>query len=47
MAVIDVHQMRFEEDALRKQFGGDYEAYCSTVPRWVDLRSLRALGGRL
>ncbi len=44
VAAIDVYQVRFEEAALRKQFGDVYDAYCRAVPRWVDGRSLRAVG---
>jgi len=25
----------YEEPALRRQFGAEYEAYCSNVPRWI------------
>ena len=25
----------YEEPALRRQFGADYEDYCRTVPRWI------------
>jgi protein-S-isoprenylcysteine O-methyltransferase Ste14 len=28
----------YEERALRKKFGADYEAYCKTVPRWLPKR---------
>jgi protein-S-isoprenylcysteine O-methyltransferase Ste14 len=27
--------MVFEEPALRRKFGGEYEAYCRQVPRWL------------
>jgi protein-S-isoprenylcysteine O-methyltransferase Ste14 len=27
--------MLYEEPALRRKFGGSYERYCETVPRWV------------
>jgi protein-S-isoprenylcysteine O-methyltransferase Ste14 len=41
VAAIDVYQVRFEEAALRERFGDVYDAYCQTVPRWLDGRSLR------
>jgi len=25
----------YEEPTLRKTFGGDYDAYCASVPRWI------------
>ncbi len=25
----------YEEPALRRSFGGDYETYCRNVPRWL------------
>jgi protein-S-isoprenylcysteine O-methyltransferase Ste14 len=42
VAVVDVYQVRFEEAALRKRFGDDYDAYSVAVPRWLDRRSLHA-----
>ena len=27
--------MLYEEPALRRRFGGDYEAYCKEVRRWI------------
>jgi protein-S-isoprenylcysteine O-methyltransferase Ste14 len=27
--------VRFEEPALRSQFGAGYDAYCRRVPRWL------------
>jgi protein-S-isoprenylcysteine O-methyltransferase Ste14 len=42
VAAVDVYQVRFEEAALREQFGDLYRAYSQTVPRWLDGRSLRA-----
>jgi protein-S-isoprenylcysteine O-methyltransferase Ste14 len=36
--VIDRVQIPPEEAALTAQFGADYEAYRSRVPRWVGLR---------
>ena len=44
VAAIDVYQVRFEEAALREQFGDVYDAYCRAVPRWLGVRSLRAVG---
>ena len=44
VAVIDVYQVRFEEAALRERFGELYDAYSATVPRWLDARSVRAVG---
>jgi protein-S-isoprenylcysteine O-methyltransferase Ste14 len=29
-----VFVVAYEEPTLRRQFGGDYAAYCSAVPRW-------------
>ena len=46
VAVVDVYQVRFEEDALRTLFGADYDGYCAAVPRWLDARSVRAVTGR-
>lgn len=43
VALIDGYQVRFEEQALRKKFGEEYDAYCAAVPRWLDQRSLPAL----
>jgi protein-S-isoprenylcysteine O-methyltransferase Ste14 len=44
VAAIDVYQVRFEEAALRERFGDVYDAYSRAVPRWLDGRSLRAVG---
>jgi protein-S-isoprenylcysteine O-methyltransferase Ste14 len=44
VAVIDVYQVRFEETALRERFCDVYDAYSRAVPRWLDGRSLRAVG---
>jgi protein-S-isoprenylcysteine O-methyltransferase Ste14 len=44
VAAIDLYQVRFEEVALRDRFGDVYDAYCEAVPRWLDGRSLRAIG---
>jgi protein-S-isoprenylcysteine O-methyltransferase Ste14 len=30
-----VFVLAYEEPALRRQFGAEYETYCSNVPRWV------------
>ena len=30
--------LTYEEPTLRRRFGSDYEAYCSTVPRWLPRR---------
>ena len=43
VAIIDAYQVRFEEGALLERFGDVYDAYCATVPRWLDTRSLRAI----
>ena len=43
VAFIDAYQVRFEEGALFERFGDLYDAYCATVPRWLDTRSLRAV----
>ena len=43
VAVVDGYQVRFEERALRENFGDEYDAYCAAVPRWLDQRSLSAL----
>jgi protein-S-isoprenylcysteine O-methyltransferase Ste14 len=40
---IDRLQIAFEEAALRTKFGPEYDAYCASVPRWIDGRSLQAL----
>jgi protein-S-isoprenylcysteine O-methyltransferase Ste14 len=45
VAVIDMYQVRFEEAALRERFGAAYDTYSANVPRWLDARSLRAIGG--
>jgi protein-S-isoprenylcysteine O-methyltransferase Ste14 len=42
VAVIDRYQVRFEEEALARTFGTEYEAYRASVPRWLDARSLTA-----
>jgi protein-S-isoprenylcysteine O-methyltransferase Ste14 len=44
VAWIDRLQVAPEEAALRGLFGSDYADYCATVPRWIDQRSLAALG---
>jgi protein-S-isoprenylcysteine O-methyltransferase Ste14 len=44
VAAIDVYQVRFEEAELSERFGDVYNAYAQTVPRWLDGRSLRAVG---
>ena len=44
IAYIDRLQIAPEEAALRVKFGEEYAAYCAAVPRWLDLRSLEALG---
>ncbi len=38
--VIDRQQIAAEEGALLARFGADYEAYRTTVPRWLGRRSL-------
>ena len=40
VAVMNMFQVAAEERALREKFGADYEDYCSSVPRWLDGRSL-------
>lgn len=40
VAFIDRTQIQAEEAALRRNFGGDYETYQSTTPRWIGRRSL-------
>ncbi len=32
----------YEEPALRRQFGAEYEAYCAAVSRWVPARGVGA-----
>ena len=44
LAAIDVYQVRFEEAALRERFGDVYDTYYQAVPRWLDVRSMRAVG---
>ena len=39
-AVIDRVQIAAEEPALLANFGAEYDTYRSSVPRWLDLRSL-------
>ena len=39
-AYIDRVQIAAEEPALLANFGAEYEAYRSAVPRWLDRRSL-------
>jgi protein-S-isoprenylcysteine O-methyltransferase Ste14 len=41
---IDRVQIMSEEGALLARFGSDYEAYRAAVPRWLDRRSLTAIG---
>lgn len=41
---IDRVQIAAEEPALLTNFGADYEAYRASVPRWLDLRSVRRPG---
>ena len=40
VVVIDRLQIAAEEPALLATFGAEYEAYRSSVPRWLDRRSL-------
>lgn len=40
VAVIDRFQVAAEERALADRFGADYAAYRSSVPRWLDHRSV-------
>ena len=35
LALIHLVVVTYEEPTLRRQFGGEYEAYCRQVPRWV------------
>ena len=44
---IDRTQIRVEEGALSAEFGDDFERYCSSVPRWLDQRSVEVLGRAL
>lgn len=41
VVVIDRVQVRAEEAALRRRFGPAYDEYCSRVPRWLGLGSVR------
>ena len=41
IVLVDRVQIAAEEPALREKFGGEFEAYCARVPRWLDRRSLR------
>jgi len=41
VGTIDRFQIAAEEKALAEKFGADYAAYRSTVPRWIDARSVR------
>ena len=43
VAYIDRFQVAPEEVALRARFHEDYAAYVHDVPRWIDLRALRAV----
>jgi protein-S-isoprenylcysteine O-methyltransferase Ste14 len=38
-AVNAVYMPLVEEPGLRRRFGGEYEAYCASVPRWVPRRA--------
>ena len=38
--LIDRVQIAAEESALLAKFGGEYDAYRASVPRWLDLRSV-------
>ena len=38
--LMDRVQVAAEESALLANFGADYEAYRTAVPRWLDLRSV-------
>lgn len=37
----NVFVLAYEEPALRRRFGSDYEAYCRGVPRWIPRRPRR------
>lgn len=37
MLVIDRGQIAVEEAAMRAEFGADFAAYCTRVPRWVGM----------
>jgi protein-S-isoprenylcysteine O-methyltransferase Ste14 len=41
--VIDRLQIAAEERALADNFGGEYDAYRASVPRWLDRRSVATL----
>ncbi|MEO5664341.1 MAG: isoprenylcysteine carboxylmethyltransferase family protein [Nocardioides sp.] len=45
--IIDRVQIAAEEPALLANFGAEYEAYRVSVPRWLDLRSVRIARGAL
>lgn len=47
VALLTVGQIAAEEKVLVRQFGERYEQYRTEVPRWVDLRTVRALARRL
>jgi protein-S-isoprenylcysteine O-methyltransferase Ste14 len=32
---VNVFVLLYEEPALRRKFGEEYEAYCKRVPRWL------------
>ena len=32
---LDIFVRKYEEPTLRRRHGGDYEAYCAQVPRWL------------
>jgi len=34
-AAVTIFIVVFEEPALRQKFGGEYEAYCRQVRRWI------------
>jgi protein-S-isoprenylcysteine O-methyltransferase Ste14 len=40
VTLIDRLQIAAEESALAATFGSDYEAYCSSTPRWLGPGSL-------
>ena len=46
VTVVDRLQIAAEEPALLATFGADYAAYRSSVPRWLDRRSV-TVGRRL
>lgn len=40
----EIYVVKWEEPALRRRFGADFERYCQRVPRWIRVRGAASSG---